>query len=160
MIVLIVCFLSYLRGRRSSRRKFDSLFRRFTVAVLVVGLRFGAGMVNDAISMIRRRVKRVKLQRNAAGIDDIVICPGWDDDREARSDRRPDATENRLTGTLLHAKELVELVDFGPDLFLGLQRHNDKLAVLCRVKHPAKIVILKSEILDVLHKAFHNDTST
>src|ERR1035437_4670026 len=45
---------------------------------------------------------------------------GRDDDREARLDRRPNAIEYRLAGPLFHAKELVELVDFRPDLFLEL----------------------------------------
>jgi hypothetical protein len=49
-----------------------------------------------------------------------MIHPRRDDYREARSDRRPNAIENRLTGPLLHAKELIELVDFRPDLFLWL----------------------------------------
>ena len=138
----------------------DSLLRRLAVEVFVVGLRVVAGMVDDAVPMIRRRIERVELQRNTAGIDDVVIRPSRDDDREARSDRRPNAIENRLTGPLLHAKELVERVDFRPDLFLGLQRHDDELAVLRRVKHPAKLVILDGEILDVLHKAFHNDNES
>ena len=51
-------------------------------------------------------------------------------------DRRPNAVENRLTRARFHAEELVERVDFGPDLFLGLDR----------------------QILDVLHKAFHHDS--
>jgi hypothetical protein len=49
-----------------------------------------------------------------------VFGPSRDDYRETCSDRRPNAIENRLTGPLLHAKELVELVDFRPDLFFGL----------------------------------------
>ena len=103
-----------------SPRAVDFLFRRFAVEVLVVGLRFGAGMVDNTVPMIRGRINCIELQWNTAGIDDVVIRPGWDDYREARSDRRPNAIENRLTGTLLHAKELVELVDFRPDFFLGL----------------------------------------
>src|ERR1035437_1971136 len=98
----------------------DSLFRRFAVEVLVVGLRLVAGMVDDAVPMIRRRIERIELQWNTPGIDDVVIRSGRDDYREALSDRRSNTIENRLTGTLLHAKELVELVDFRPDLFLGL----------------------------------------
>src|ERR1035437_4955673 len=140
-------------------RPVDSLFRRFAVEVFVVGFRVGAGMVDDAVPMIRRRIERIELQWNTAAIDDVVRRPGRDDDREARSNRRPNAIENRLTGPLLHAKKLVELVDFRPDLFLGLQRHHDELAVLGRVKHPAKLVILDGETLDVLHKAFHSDSS-
>jgi len=34
-----------------------------------------------------------------------------------------------------------------------------KLAVLRRVKHTAKFVILDGEILDVLYEAFHHDFS-
>ena len=105
---------------RGDQPGIDSLFRRFAVEVFIVGLRVGASMVDDAVPMIRRCIERIKLQWNIAGIDDVVIGAGRDDDREARSDRRPNAVENRLTAPLLHAKELVELVDFRPDLFLGL----------------------------------------
>ena len=45
-----------------------------------------------------------------------MIGPSRDNYREARSDRSPNAIENRLTGPLLHAKELVELVDFRPPM--------------------------------------------
>jgi hypothetical protein len=38
-------------------------------------------------------------------------------------------------------------------------RHDDELAVFCRVKHPPKFLILDGETLDVLHKSFHNDSS-
>ena len=95
------------------------LFRRFAVEVLVVGPRLGAGMVDNAIPMIWRRIERIELQWNTAGIDDVVIRPSRNDYREARPDRRPNAIENRLTGTLLHAKELIEFVDFHPISSLG-----------------------------------------
>jgi hypothetical protein len=47
----------------------DSLFRRFAVELFFVGLGVGAGMVDDPIPMIRRRIERIKLERNAAIID-------------------------------------------------------------------------------------------
>jgi len=152
------CPLEPLLGSRmySTRLPVDSLFRCFAVEVFVVGFRFGAGMVDDAVPMIRRRIERIELQWNTAGIDDVVIRPSRDDYREARSDRRPNTIKNRLTGPLLYAKELVERVHLHPNLLLGLQRHDDELAVLCRVKHPAKLIILDGETLDVLYKAFHN----
>jgi hypothetical protein len=106
--------------RRSARRPIDALFRRFAVEVFVVGLRVFTGMVDDAVPMIWRGVERIELQEDTAGIDDVVIRPRRDDDRGARSDRRPYAIEHRLPAPLLHAKELVERVDFRPDLFLGL----------------------------------------
>ena len=62
--------------------------------MFVVGLCVGAGMVDDAVAMIRRRIERVELQRNTAGIDDVVFGPSRDDDREACFDRRPNAIEN------------------------------------------------------------------
>src|ERR1035437_8959095 len=64
----------------------DSLFRRFAVEVLVVGLRVVAGMVDDAVPMIRWRIERIKLQWNTASINDVVIRPSRDDYREARAD--------------------------------------------------------------------------
>jgi hypothetical protein len=55
---------------------------------------------------------------------------------------------------MLHAKELVKRVDFSPDLFPGLQRHQDELAVLCRVEHPPKLIVADGETLYVLNEAF------
>ncbi len=69
--------------------------------MLVVGLRVVAGMVDDAVPMIWGRIERIELQWNLPGIDDVVIRPSRDDHPETRSDRRPDAIENCLTGTLL-----------------------------------------------------------
>src|SRR5450631_4643737 len=144
----------------SARHADDSLFRRSAIEVFLVGLRVGAGMVDHAVPMIGRRIERIELEWNTSGVDDVVIRPGRDDYREARSDCRPNAIENRLTGPLLHAKELVELVDFRPDLFLGLQRHDNKLTVPGRVKHPAKFFILDGNALDVLHITFHSNSSS
>jgi hypothetical protein len=67
-------------------------------------------MVDDALLMIKRRRKRVELRWNTAGIDDIVIRDSRDDDREARSDWRPNTIENRLGAPLLNAKQLIQLV--------------------------------------------------
>jgi len=63
--------------------RIDSLFRRFAVEVFVVGLSVGAGGVGDAVPMILRRIERIELQRNTAGIDDVVIHSRRDDYREA-----------------------------------------------------------------------------
>jgi hypothetical protein len=48
---------------------------------------------------------------------------------------------------------------FHPDLFLGLQRHDNQLAVLGRVKHLAKIFILDADFFDVLYVTFHGNSS-
>src|SRR5450759_5500337 len=99
-----------------SQRCARSLFRRFTVEVFVVFLRFGAGMVDNAVPMIRWRIERIELHWNTSGIDDVVIRPGRDEHSEARADRRPNAIENGLTRPVLHAKKMVERVAFLPDL--------------------------------------------
>ena len=98
----------------------EALFCRLAVEVLGVGLRVFAGMVDDAVPMIRGGIERIELQGHAVGIDDVVSRPRRDNDREARADRRPYAIEHRLSGPFFYAKELVERVDFRPDLFLGL----------------------------------------
>ena len=108
--------------QNSTTHDFDALLRLFrglAVEMFVVGLCVVAGVVDDAVSMIRRRIERVELQWSTARIDNVMFGPSRDDDREASSDHCPNAIENRLTGPLLHAKELVELVDLRPDLFLG-----------------------------------------
>ena len=97
-----------------------SLFRRFTIEVFVVLLRFGAGMMDNSVPMIRRRIERIELHWNTSGIDDVVIRPGRDEHREARADYRANVIENRLTSPFLHAKELSDLVHFHPDIFGGL----------------------------------------
>jgi len=62
----------FQRGRASmpARRPADPLLRRLAVEVLVVRLRVGTGVVDDAVPMIRRRIERIELQLNIAGIDD------------------------------------------------------------------------------------------
>src|SRR5664279_836838 len=79
--------------RRSARRPTNSLFRGFAIKVLVVGLRVGPGVVDDAVPMIRGRIECIELQWNTAGIDDVVIRPGRDENRPARLDLRPNAIE-------------------------------------------------------------------
>src|ERR1039457_4574829 len=76
------------------------LFRCFAVEVFVVRLCVGAGMVDDAISMIRRGIERIKLQWNIAGIDDVVLGSSRDDYREARSDRPPYTVQDRPPASL------------------------------------------------------------
>src|SRR5450759_2924753 len=115
-------------------------------------------MVEDAVPMIRRCIERIKLQWNTAGIDDVVIRPSRDENGEARADHRANTIENGLARPFLHAKELIELVHFHPDLLLGLQRHDNELTVPGRVKHPAKLVIPDGDTLDILYKAFHNNS--
>ena len=88
--------------------------------MLVLKLRIFTGMMDNAVTMIRGRIERIKFQWDSAGIDNVVARPGRDNYREAWSDRRPDAIENGLTGPLLYAKELVELVNLRPDFFPGL----------------------------------------
>lgn len=132
------------------------LFSRLSVKLFVVSLRICAGMVDDAVSVIGRRVNRVELEWDTASIDDIVIRPGRNDDRKSRLDRRPRAVKNRLPGPLLHAKELIQLVHFRPDLLLGLQCHDDELTILRRIQHSAELLVLHCNALDVLYEAFHD----
>ena len=68
-------------GRRASsvlfraQRAVNSLFRRFTIEVFVVRFRIGAGRVDNAVPMVRRRIERIELQWTRAGVDDVVDPP-------------------------------------------------------------------------------------
>jgi hypothetical protein len=123
--------------------------------MLGVLLRIGAGVVDDAVPMIRRRIERVELQGNAAHIDDVVLRPGWDKHRETGRDRRVNAIEHGLARPFLHPKELIELVNFHPDFFAGFQRHDYELRVVRGVEHLAKVGIRDSNLFDILDEAFH-----
>src|SRR5665811_1607553 len=115
--------------------------------------------MDDAVPMIRRRIDRIQLHRNGAGVDNVVIRSGWYEHREAGLDRRANAVEHRLPRSFLYAKKLVEMMHFRTNLLLGLQRHDDELAVLRRVKHLAEQLIPDRDTLDVLYVAFHSETS-
>lgn len=95
-------------------------FRRLAVKVFAVSLRLPAGTVDNAVSVIGRRVDCVELEWDTASIDDVVIRPSRDEDRKTGLDRRPRTVENRFSGPFLHAKELIQRVNFRPDLFVGL----------------------------------------
>jgi hypothetical protein len=68
--------------------------------------------------------------------------------------------QNGLACPFFHAKELIELMHFHPDLFLGFQGHDNQLAVLGRVEHLAKIIILGSDLFDVFDVTFHGKASS
>jgi len=70
------------------------------------------------------------------------------------------AIENGLACPFLHPKELIELMHFHPDLFLGLQCHDNELAAFSRVKHLAKIFVLDGNVFDVLYVTFHDNSSS
>ena len=67
---------------------------RLPLKMLGVLLRVGAGVMDDAIPMVRRRIERVELQRCRAGIDDGVggfaendaIATGYLDDIEIKTE--------------------------------------------------------------------------
>ena len=133
------------------------LFRGFAVEVLVVSFGVGVGGMNNAVTVIGRSIERVKFQRNISGIDDIVISPCWDDHRETGPDRGARTIENRLPRAFLHPEELVELVDFHSDFLLGVERHDDELAVLSRIKHLAELLVADGETFNILYESCFHD---
>jgi hypothetical protein len=60
-------------------------------------------MMDNTVPMIGGRIDCIELQWDTAGIDDVVVRTGRDDNRKARSDRRPNAIENHLIGTPSHS---------------------------------------------------------
>jgi len=78
-------------------------FRRLAVEVLSDRLRVRAGMLDNAIAMIRRCVVRVELHWSRSGIDDVVIRTCGNYNREPGSDFGPNTIKNGLIGALLQA---------------------------------------------------------
>jgi len=79
---------------RSNQVPEDSLFTRSSVEVFTVGLRICAGRVDHSVSIVRRCIQRVELERNVPGVDDVSIRSGWEEHRDACADRRGNAIEN------------------------------------------------------------------
>jgi hypothetical protein len=84
--------------------------------------------------------------------------------------RRPNTSKLALIGVRMPSstaspapsstrKKLVELMNFRTNLFLGFQGHYDQLTILRRVKHVTKILVRDSHAPDILHEAFHDETS-
>jgi hypothetical protein len=90
------------------------------------------GVVENAAPVMGRRGEGVGLEGDAAGIDDVVIRPGRDDDRKTRLDRRAHTVKDRFTGSYRHAKELIQRVNFRPDFFPGSWHHGHKLAIAAK----------------------------
>ena len=69
---------------------------------------------------------------------------------------RSHAIDDGLTRTLLDPEELIDVVDLHANLFPWPQGHHHKLAVVRGVENPAKFAVVDRNLLDVLHKAFHD----
>ena len=72
-------------------------FRRLTVEMFLVRLRFEAGMVDNAVPMIGRRIERMDPQWNTVGIDAVALSPGRDEQGLACADQRAKPVQNGLT---------------------------------------------------------------
>ena len=110
--------------------------------------------MNNAIAMVRRRVERIELQLDITSVDNVVIGSSWNDNGEARTNLSANAIQDCLTGTFLDAEKLIELMHFHAELFCGVQRHENKLAVFCRIEHAPEIQVLNTHSLNILDKTF------
>jgi hypothetical protein len=113
-------------------------------------------MVHNTIPIIRRSIERIELHWISSGIDDIMIRSGRDKHGKTRADFRADAIENSDTLPFLYSEELIELVDFHPDILSGLQRHDNELTVFSCIQYLAKVLITDADLLDVIYKTFHS----
>ena len=133
-------------------------FSGFAVEVFSIALGISVDLVDKAIAMIGRGVEGIKFQRHGAGVGDVVIDAGRDEYRKADLNRRPGAIQYGLARTFFNMEKLANLVNLGADVFLGFQRHEDKLRVFGRVKHLAKLVVFDGETFNILYKAFHHNS--
>src|SRR5450759_345017 len=112
-------------------------------------------MVDNTITMIWWGIERIEFHWSIAGIDDVVVRSSGDEHSEACADFRVNTIQNGLARAFLHAKELIELVHFHPDLFLGFQCHDYELTVLRCIQYLSKIFILDRDVFNVFYKPLH-----
>src|SRR5690606_30844494 len=98
-----------------------SLFRRLTIEMLIILLGFGPSVMDNPVTMIGRSVECIELQRNITGIDNIMCRAGRNEHNKARAKFSANPFEQCLPGPLFHTEELVQLVQFHPNFFLGVQ---------------------------------------
>src|SRR6478609_5322801 len=143
-------------------RKDGPLFRRLAVPFLVVMARFGVGLgrLDDAVLMLGRAVERVQLEGRGAGVANIMTGAGRYDRGAAVLDRIAVVVDVDRAAAFLEAEELVAvLMDFGADLLAGLKGHQHELEMVSGVKHPAKIAIVRRQLLDIVMIALHGSSS-
>ena len=122
--------------------------------------RFGIGLraMDRTVDMFRRPIDGVKLQQLVAGVDDVVLSPGRNDNAVITLDGRANAIDENLAASLLDPKELVTIiVYFEPNFLTGLQSHEHELQISARVENTAKVLIILGQIFDVADKSLHCD---
>ena len=77
---------------------------RLAVEMLLVALGVSTRLVNHAIPMVGRRIDRIELEGHIAGIDDVVIRPGRDNDRETGLYCRAYTIQKRLARPFLNTE--------------------------------------------------------
>src|SRR3954447_25040182 len=108
-----------------------SFRRRLVLAGLLGLVGLLLGLVHRALGVLRRAVDGVEDQRVLAGVDEVVLLAGRDDDQVALGDLLGRAGDARLAGAADEGEDLVGvLVRLLTDLTARRDRHDDELGVL------------------------------
>jgi len=112
---------------------------------------FGLGRLNHAIEMLGRAVQRVKLERGAAAVHDVVARSCGNDYSGPVSDRIFLAINHDHSLAFLETEELVAIfVDLRANLVARLERHQHQLKLLAGVQHAAEISVGNGLLLNIV----------
>src|SRR5215217_8486989 len=99
--------------------------RRLVLAGLLQPVGLLLGLVHRAVGVLRRAVDGVEDQRVRAGVDEVVLLPGGDDDEVALRHVLLRPRDDRLPGAADEGEDLVHLVDLLADLTARRDGHDD-----------------------------------
>src|SRR3954453_6519482 len=131
-----------------------SFRRRLVLAGLLGLVGLLPGLVHRAGGVVLRAVDGVEDQRVLAGVDEVVLRAGGDDDEVTLGDLLRVAGDPRLAGAADEREDLVGvLVDLLADLPARRDGHDDQLGVLAGPEHAAEVGALLGDGGDreVLH---------
>ena len=120
--------------------------------VFLVSHRFCLCLVDAPIDMIRRSIDRVQLERQLAGIDNIVFGAGAYEERRAVGEVIFGAIDDSFARPGLKAEELVDVIDLDADILARQKGHKDDLAVRRGEDDLTEIIVLERQLFDVREK--------
>src|SRR4051812_28333961 len=112
---------------------------RLVLALFLQLVRLFLGLVHRAVGVLRRAVDRVEDQRVLAGVEEVVLLAGGDDDEVTLRDLLLRPRDDRLPGAADEGQDLVHLVDLLADLPARRDGHDHQLGVLTGPQHATEI---------------------
>lgn len=108
--------------------------------------------------MVRRTIKRVKLERMSARIDQAMACARRRQNGVVALDRVHFAVNHDLPIAFFDPEQLIAVfMRLVADFLPRLERHEDKLQMFPGLQHMPEILVIFRNHVNVVNKTLHED---